>query len=110
MAENKPEEPIYPLPRLKGMLWSPEENAVIQKMVEEGASMDEIATTLLGRMFRAVEHQVRRLGLRQEKAVCVGEKIFFHRNSGGEIIQHEEALKVLAGAIERLQRGGAVWF
>ena len=85
--------------------WAPEENDLIERMVEEGASIAVIAENLPGRTPGAVEQQIRRLGLK--KAVCVSEKKFsFEEIRAERVIEREEALKILAGAIERLQRGG----
>jgi len=85
--------------------WTNEENALIAKKLGEGASVSEIAVSLPDRTAGAVEQQIRRLGLK--KVVCVSERNFsFTEIRAERIIEREEALKILAGAIEKLQKGG----
>jgi len=72
-------------------------------MIEEGASIPEVAEKLPDRTYRAVEMQVSRLGLKH----CGVTKNFFLPEIPAErMIEREEALRVLAGAMERLRRGG----
>jgi len=85
--------------------WTNEENALIAKKLGEGTSVSEIAVSLPDRTAGAVEQQIRRLGLK--KVVCVSERNFsFTEIRAERIIEREEALKILAGAIEKLQKGG----
>ena len=85
--------------------WTNEENDLIRKKIGEGASVSEIAVSLPDRTAGAVEQEIRRLGLK--KVVCVSEKNFSFTGIRAErIIEREEALKILAGALERLREGG----
>jgi len=74
-------------------------------MIEEGASIPEVAEKLPDRTYRAVEMQASRLGL---KHCGDTKKIFFQEIPAERMIEREEALKVLAGALERLRRGGGM--
>jgi len=70
-------------------------------MIEEGASMPEVAEKLPDRTYRAVEMQASRPGL---KHCGVTKKFFFQEIPAEQMIEREEALKVLAGALEKLKR------
>jgi len=66
----------------RGRPWISEENATIERTIREEASMDEIVASLPDRTFLAVEHQIRRLGL---KVAHIGapKENFLLRNPGG---------------------------
>jgi len=81
-----------------------EDDATIEKMVTEGASVHEIAAALPHRTFQAVEKRLSRRGLKTESRRQ--KKISFTEIRAERIIEREEALKILAGTIEKLQKGG----
>jgi len=82
-----------------------EDDATIEKMVTEGASVHEIAAALPHRTFQAVEKRLSRRGLKVEGSRRQ-KKISFTEIRAERIIEREEALKILAGTIEKLQKGG----
>jgi hypothetical protein len=87
-----------------GKPWK-EDDATIEKMIGEGASVREIAAVLPHRTFQAVEKRISRRGLKAEESRRQT-KISFSEIRAERIIEREEALKILAGAIEKLQKGG----
>jgi len=91
----------------RGRRWTPEEEEIIAKMYAEGASVDEIAEKLPpGRTVSAVTMQVKRLGLERGSIVSTMKKSIVGTIEGAEVMSREEALKVLAAVIKRLQEGG----
>ena len=87
-----------------GKPWK-EDDATIEKMVTEGASVHEIAAALPHRTFQAVEKRLSRRGLKVEGSRRQ-KKISFTEIRAERIIEREEALKILAGALEKLWKGG----
>jgi len=87
-----------------GKPWTSEENVTVKRMIEEGASIDEIFSALHGRTAGAVERQVGRLGLGQKFARA--EEISLPKIEDAEILSREEALKTLSAAMKRLREGG----
>ena len=90
--------------------WTAQETELLSKIYLEGISLDEIAKALPNRSFRSIEHKIRRLGLKRPPSPQGGgggpRKISFDEIQAERIIEREEALKILAGAIEKLQKGG----
>jgi len=87
-----------------GKPWTSEENATVKRMIEEGASIDEIFSALHGRTAGAIERQVGRLGLGQKFARA--EEFSLPKIEDAEILSREEALKTLSAAMKRLREGG----
>jgi len=92
----------------RGKTWTTEENELIKRMVREGISIAEIKERLPNRPFRAVENQIHRLGLRPGHSGGDSNKILFPEIAADKMIEREHALKILAGAIERLRKGGEI--
>jgi len=90
----------------RGKPWTTEENELIKRMVMEGVSIAEIKERLPNRTFRAVENQIHRLGLSLGHCGGDSKKILFPEIAADKMIEREHALKILAGAIERLRKGG----
>jgi len=90
----------------RGRRWTDEENKLIAKMYAEGASVEEIAEKLPpDRSVIATRNQIARLGLR--RGIDAPMKKFFGAPiECSEVLTREEALKVLAGAVKRIQAGG----
>ena len=87
---------------LKRKRWHPEEDALIQRMLGQGASLRDVHDALPDRTLQAVEKRVTRLNLQCRQT----NKIFFQTIPTKDILDREEALKMLAGAAEMLHRGG----
>jgi len=91
----------------RGRRWTPEEEELIAKLHAEGASVEEIAKKLPpGRTVRAVDKQIGRLGLRGDSQTM--KKSYCQTIEGDEIMSREDALKVLAAVIKKLQSGGEI--
>lgn len=87
-----------------GKLWTPEEDALIRKMVMEGATLQAISDALPDRTVQAVDKRISRLQLHRRQTM----KIFFPTIPVKKIIKRKEALKMLAGVAEMLQQGGGM--
>jgi hypothetical protein len=92
----------------RGKPWTTEENELIERMIAEGASVAGVKERLPNRTFRAVENQIHRLDLRLGHSGGDSKKILFPEISADKMIEREYALKILAGAIERLRKGGEI--
>jgi len=93
----------------RGRRWTDEENQLIGQLYGEGASVEEIAGKLPpGRTVSAVSMQVKRLGLERGSIVSTMKKSIVGTIEGVEVMSREEALKVLAAVIKRLQEGGEI--
>jgi hypothetical protein len=91
----------------RGRRWTDEENQLIAQLYAEGASVEEIARKLPpGRTVSAVSMQVKRLGLERGSIVSTMKKSIVGTIEGAEVMSREEALRVLAAVIKRLQEGG----
>jgi len=93
----------------RGRPWTGEENELIAKLYGEGASVESIAGKLPpDRTVSAVWMQVKRLGLERGSIVSTMRKSIVSTIEGAEIMSREEALKILAATIKRLQEGGEI--
>ena len=83
-------------------MWTGEEDAIIERMLEEKASLRRIAEKLPDRTVQAIEKRISRLGLhcRQTTKFSLPEIV------PREIMEPGEVLKILADAIEKLRKGG----
>jgi hypothetical protein len=92
----------------RGRRWTDEENQLIGQLYAEGASVEEIAGKLpQDRTFNATERQIDRLGLRRGGRLSEqSKKSNVPTIEGAEVMSREEALKVLAAVIKKLQSGG----
>jgi len=83
----------------KGKPWTKEQEAMLKQMVEQGAAMETVAAKL-GKSKQAIYLKARRLGLKEE----VSKPAKFTSSSEiplpAELPSVEEALKILAGALE----------
>ena len=91
----------------RGRRWMDDESQLIAKMYADGASVDEIAARLPGRTPLSVKQQITRLGLRRG-IVATAKKSIVATIEGSEIMSREDALKVLAAVIKKLQSGGEI--
>ena len=92
----------------RGRRWTDEENQLIGQLYAGGASVEEIAGKLpQDRTFNATERQIDRLGLRRGGRLSEqSKKSNVPTIEGAEVMSREEALKVLAAVIKKLQSGG----
>ena len=89
---------------MRGKAWTGEEDAIIERMMEEKASLRKIAEKLPDRTVQAIEKRISRLGLHCRQTM----KFFLPEIVPSEIMERGEVLKILADAIEKLRRGGEV--
>jgi transposase-like protein len=96
------------LPR--GRRWTPEEEEIIARMYAEGASVEEIAGKLPpDRTVPAVVKQITRMGLGRGGLLSgQSKKSIVPTIEGVEVMSLEDVLKILAGAIKSLQKGGEI--
>jgi len=91
----------------RGRPWTDDENRIITEAFAKGVSIEEIVKRLpLGRTVRAVDKQIGRLGLRGDSQTM--KKSYCQTIEGDEIMSREDALKVLAAVIKKLQSGGEI--
>lgn len=86
---------------MRGRAWTGEEDAIIERMMEEKASLRKIAEKLTDRTVQAIEKRISRLGLH-----CRQITKFFLPEIVPETLERGEVLKILSDAIERLRKGG----
>ena len=81
----------------RGKRWTRKEDAIIKNMLDQGATLYEIARTLPNRTIQAVEKRISRLNLycRQTK------KKIFPTILAERVIEHEEVVKILLGVIAK---------
>ena len=94
----------------RGRPWTDEENTLIAQLYAAGTPVEEIARKLpQDRTFNATERQIDRLGLRRGGHLSEqSKKSVVPTIEGSEIMSREEALKILAATIKRLQEGGEI--
>ena len=94
----------------RGRPWTDEENTLIAQLYAAGTPVEEIARKLpQDRTFNATERQIDRLGLRRGGHLSEqSKKSVVPTIEGSDVMSREEALKVLAAVIKRLQSGGEI--
>lgn len=88
----------------KKYFWTRKEEARLLELWRKGIRDFKVLSKEMGRTGSAVEMKLRRLGV-----VEVGRKIGSSTTTvveGRELLTHEEALKILAGALEALREPG----
>jgi len=91
---------------MKGKPWTREEEQRLREMVQQGASLKDLAKAF-NRQKEAIRMKLNRLGVE----VVVRQKLQKPRTTTSEllpanILTHEQALKLLAGALTQLQQPG----
>jgi hypothetical protein len=89
----------------KGKPWSAEEEAKLKQLIDEGQTLETIAAKL-GKSKQAIRRKIERLGLE-----VVGQKRSKRTTTSGielpkELPSVEEALKILAGALNAASKPG----
>jgi len=91
----------------RGRPWTDEENQLIAQLYSGGASVEEIVGKLpQGRTVGAVTKQITRLNLQRGSIVQTMRKSIVRTIEAADVMSREEALKVLAAVIKKLQSGG----
>ena len=88
----------------KKYYWTREEEAKLLKLWKKGITDPEVLGKELGRTPRAIEMKLKRLGVVVEKQPVQRTTTTAIKSKG--LLTHEQALKVLAGALEALRGSG----
>jgi hypothetical protein len=88
----------------KKYYWTREEEANLLKLWKKGITDPEVLGKELGRTTRAIEMKLKRLGVVVEKQPVQRTTTTAIKSKG--LLTHEQALKVLAGALEALRGSG----
>jgi len=89
----------------KGKPWTREDEKALREMVEQGASIEAIAEAF-DREPDAIRMKVKRLGLKVVVQKNSGQRTTTSELLPGDILTHEQALRILAGAIEKASEPG----
>lgn len=94
---------------MKGKPWTVEEERKLAELIKSGVGLKKLMS-LFGKSENAVRKKARRLGLRLEEGgglkINPPSSSSFVIDSSGELRSIEEALKLLNGALDTLQKGG----